>query len=235
MRFVQNMEKITIAIDGYSSCGKSTIAKALANKLGYTYIDTGAMYRAITLYCVENEIIRGNDLDIEKLKNALTEINISFQFNSDTNCSEIILNGKNVEDRIRMMDIADNVSKVSSVKEVRQKLVALQRKIGENGGIVMDGRDIGTIVFPNADLKIFMTAAHNIRVRRRFDEMKSKGIEASFEEISENIRNRDYEDTHREESPLTQASDAIVLDNSNLNRQQQLQFALKILKEKFDF
>ena len=219
-----NPEKIIIAIDGYSSCGKSTISRDLAKKLGYRYIDTGAMYRAVTYYLIKNKI------DIEDhhaVSDALTHIHIDFDYD-DAGKQITILNGENLEKYIRMADIVDNVSQVSTIKEVRHFLVSQQQKMGESKGIVMDGRDIGTVVFPNAELKIFMTANEDIRIQRRFAELETLGIKMSLEEVRENIRKRDYTDTHREESPLRQAEDAIVIDNTNLSREQQLEKAYRL-------
>jgi CMP/dCMP kinase len=235
-------KKIVIAIDGYSSCGKSTIARALAKELGYAYIDTGAMYRAVTLYLIENNLLnleelklKGeliNDLHIDNIENILEHISIRFKVNHITGISETYLNDKNVERDIRKMKVSENVSHVSTVKEVRKKMVRLQQKIGEEKNVVMDGRDIGTTVFPDADVKIFMTADHDVRVKRRYDELITHGIEVTVEEVSENIKSRDYEDTHREESPLTKAPDAVVLDNTHLSRREQLDFVLKLVHEK---
>lgn len=221
------MNKITIAIDGYSSCGKSTTAKALARKLGYSYIDTGAMYRAVTLYFSENNIDAD---DIVAVKNALDKIEITFRVNESKdseNISDVYLNGRNVEQEIRQMDVSNNVSKVSAIKEVRVKMVKLQQEMGKHKGVVLDGRDIGTVVFPDAELKIFMTANPFVRAKRRYDELKAKGTEVSMAEVQDNIEKRDYIDTHREESPLTQAKDAIVLDNTHLSREEQLEFVMR--------
>lgn len=222
------MKKINIAIDGYSSCGKSTLAKALAAKLGYVYIDTGAMYRAVTLYCLKNNLSGKNEI-----VSHLERINVSFQYNIQTEKSETYLNGKNVEREIRENTaVAENVSKISSIKEVRKKLVALQKELGREKGVVMDGRDIGTVVFPDAELKIFMTANHETRAKRRYDELMAKGVRVTMEEIMKNIELRDYEDTHRIENPLRKADDAVVLDNSELTYFSQLNFALKLAMEK---
>jgi cytidylate kinase len=223
------MSRITIAIDGYSSCGKSTLAKALAAKLGYSYVDTGAMYRAITLYCLRSGIIKNGELNIAALIEQLPDIDVSFRFNSTTKSSETYLNGENVEKELRTMEVSDNVSQVSTVKEVRAKLVALQRNLGRDKGVVMDGRDIGTNVFPNAELKLFMTADKDVRTQRRLDELTSKGQLVTFEEVQRNLEKRDYEDTHRKENPLSKARDAIVLDNSDLNKEQQVEYVLKLI------
>ena len=223
-------KKITIAVDGYSSCGKSTIAKALAARLHYNYVDTGAMYRAVTLYSLRNGLINGIELDQEGLVDELDQINIEFHFNQDTQTSEILLNGENVEEFIRQMDVNDWVSQVSAVGEVRRKMVKIQQKLGKGKGIAMDGRDIGTTVFPDAELKIFMTADINIRTQRRFEELELKQIPASFDEIQKNLIERDFEDMNRAESPLRKASDAVVLDNTFLSKEEQLSFVLKLVE-----
>lgn len=223
--------KITIAIDGYSSCGKSTIARDIAVQMHYNYVDTGAMYRAVTLYCLRNGLINGKDLDVDGLIDELDLIYIEFNFNQETLNSEILLNGENVEQYIRQMDVNDWVSQVSAVGEVRRKMVKIQQELGKGKGIAMDGRDIGTTVFPDAELKLFMTADINIRTQRRMDELESKQIAASFEEIKENLVQRDYEDMNRSESPLRKAQDAIVLNNSNLTQPQQLDIALNLIQQ----
>jgi cytidylate kinase len=224
-------KKITIAVDGYSSCGKSTIAKALAAQLHYNYVDTGAMYRAVTLYSLRNGLINGIELDQEGLVDELDQINIEFHFNQDTQTSEILLNGENVEEFIRQMDVNDWVSQVSAVGEVRRKMVKIQQQLGKGKGIAMDGRDIGTTVFPDAELKIFMTADISIRTQRRFEELELKQIPASFDEIQKNLIERDFEDMNRAESPLRKASDALVLDNTFLTKEEQLSFVLKLVEE----
>ncbi len=221
-----------IAIDGYSSCGKSTVARALANKIGYIYIDSGAMYRAVALYCLQNGIIADNTFSEDKVIRALGSINLHFELNILTNESEIVLNSKNVEKEIRGMNVASVVSAVSALAEVRETVVNLQRELGSRGNIVMDGRDIGTNVFPDAQLKIFMTADESIRAQRRFNELLSKGENISLEEVKSNISMRDYEDTHRKHNPLIKAVDAIVLDNTNMSMQEQLDFVLKLVIEK---
>lgn len=226
------MNKITIAIDGYSSCGKSTLAKQLAKKSGYSYIDSGAMYRAVALWCIENKAISNGIPDTEKLISNLDNIKIVFRFNEKEQRSETFLNGKNVEQEIRGMAVSEIVSKISSIKEVRQKMVALQRKFGEDKGVVMDGRDIGSVVFPNAELKLFMTADPAIRAKRRFDELKAKGTEVSMEDIIENLRLRDHEDTVRKENPLVKAEDAVVLDNSDLSPEEQFNVAWKLVEQR---
>ncbi len=226
------MNRITIAIDGYSSCGKSTLAKQLAKKLGYSYIDSGAMYRAVALWCLENNAIKNGVPDNEKIISNLENIKIEFRFHPEIQSSQTYLNGYNVEKEIRGMAVSEIVSKISSIKEVRQKMVALQRQFGEDKGVVMDGRDIGSVVFPNAELKLFMTADPTIRAKRRYDELQAKGTEVSMEEIAENLRLRDYEDTTRKENPLIQAADAVVLDNSNLTPEQQFDTAWNLVEQK---
>ena len=223
--------KITIAIDGYSSCGKSTIARALAARLHYNYVDTGAMYRAVTLYTLRNGLINGKQLDDEGLIDELEKVNIQFLFNPDNQVSEILLNGENVEQYIRQMDVNDWVSQVSAVGEVRRKMVKIQQELGKGKGVAMDGRDIGTTVFPDAELKIFMTADKDIRTKRRLDELESKGIYANFDMVRDNLLSRDQEDMSRVESPLRKADDAIVLDNSFLTREEQLEFVLQLVEK----
>ena len=215
-----NMKKITIAIDGFSSCGKSTMAKDLAREVGYIYIDSGAMYRAVTLYSIENGIFDGDIIDTEKLKKEIGNIHISFRLNKEGR-PETYLNDVNVEDKIRSMSVSSKVSPISALDFVRKEMVAQQQSMGAKKGIVMDGRDIGTTVFPNAELKIFVTATPEIRARRRYDELKAKGQEASFDEILENVKQRDYIDQHRDVSPLRKADDALLLDNTNLTIAQQ--------------
>ena len=218
------MKKITIAIDGFSSCGKSTMAKDLAREIGYIYIDSGAMYRAVTLYCLENGLFTTDGIDTAKLEAAMPDIRISFQLNPETQRPMTFLNGANVEDRIRTMEVSTRVSPVAALPFVREALVKLQQKMGQEKGIVMDGRDIGTAVFPDAELKIFVTASAEIRAQRRYDELKAKGQDASFEEILANVKERDYIDQNREVSPLRKADDAILLDNSNLTIEEQKQW-----------
>jgi CMP/dCMP kinase len=224
------MGKITIAVDGYSSCGKSTLSNDLAHALNYAYIDTGAMYRAVTLYCINKKIISPEKFSIGEIIAELPHIKLNFIFNKDK--SEIYLNGIGVEKEIRSMEVASLVSHVSAIAEVRMQMVTLQREMGKEGGIVMDGRDIGTTVFPNAELKIFMTADVYIRIKRRKLEMESKGIKVTEEEVRKNIQQRDEDDTTRKESPLRKAADALILDNSNLTREQQLKMALEWAKER---
>ncbi|MFZ4545051.1 MAG: (d)CMP kinase [Saprospiraceae bacterium] len=216
------MKKIIIAIDGYSSCGKSTLAKALSKKLHYAYVDTGAMYRAVTLYFLDHQI---NFNDASTIKDALEHIEIHFERIDGKNTT--FLNGINVENEIRSMRISDHVSDVAAISEVRKALVRQQKLMGKRKGVVMDGRDIGTVVFPEAELKIFLTADPEIRVQRRFDEMKQKGEDINIEEIRNNLSERDRIDTSRSDSPLKQADDALVLDNSGLSEQEQLEIALK--------
>ena len=218
--------KIIIAIDGHSSCGKSTVAKEIARKLNYIFIDTGAMYRAVTLYCLRNSLIDNGLVSISKLRDNLDQIKVYFRFNPDTGHNDIWLNGENVEEEIRLLAVSQNVSPVAAVAEVRHLLVALQQEMGKSKGIVMDGRDIGTVVFPDAELKIFMTAQPDVRAKRRFDELTAKGEQVSYEEIRTNIIERDRYDENRKESPLRKADDAIVLDNSFMSREEQLEWVL---------
>jgi cytidylate kinase len=224
--------KITIAIDGYSSCGKSTIAKALAAQLSYSYVDTGAMYRAVTLYCLQHGIIKDGAFVESEVVRALDDITLTFQFNPNTKTSETFLNGVNVEREIRRMEVSNLVSPISKIVAVRKRMVDLQREMGKDKGVVMDGRDIGTNVFPDAELKIFMTADPDVRVQRRLDELTSKGEFISKDDVRANLMSRDYEDTHRKENPLIKADDAVVLDNSELNREEQLEFVLRLVKER---
>lgn len=225
--------RINIAIDGYSSCGKSTLAKELAAQLQYIYVDTGAMYRAVTLFAVNNNCFNGDTLDKQALLQQLSAISIAFKNNAD-NKPEVHLNGQNAEEEIREMRVSQKVSSVAAVKEVRRLLVAQQQKMGEQKGVVMDGRDIGTVVFPQAELKIFMTASHEVRTRRRYEELVNQGKTVTRDEVSENLKHRDHLDTTRKEDPLKQADDAVVLDNSNLTRSQQLKIALRWAAEKIN-
>lgn len=221
------MKKITIAIDGFSSNGKSTMAKDLAHKIGYIYIDSGAMYRAITLYCLENNMFDNDKLDEAKLHSDISNIEISFALNSSTGLPETYLNGKNVEKEIRTMAVSGKVSQVSAIGFVRKEMVKQQQAMGKNKGIVMDGRDIGTVVFPDAEMKVFVTADADIRAKRRLDELRSKGdTDTTFEEVLENIKQRDYLDQNRDESPLVKAEDAILLDNSRMSKEQQIEWLL---------
>ena len=221
------MKKITIAIDGYSSCGKSTMAKDLASEIGYVYVDSGAMYRAVTLYALEHGIIQDGNIDEERLREQLPNIQISFQFNPERGRPDTYLNGVRVEDRIRTLEVSSHVSPVAALGFVREEMVRQQQRMGQEGGIIMDGRDIGTTVFPNAELKIFVTASPEIRAQRRYDELTAKGETCDMQEILRNVEERDYIDTHREISPLRQADDAIVLDNSHLTIEEQKQWLLR--------
>lgn len=222
-------KKITIAIDGYSSCGKSTLAKALAAELNYVFIDTGAMYRAVTLFLMRKGFVSSSSLEIDKIITCLPEIKLHFERNSETKRLEMYLNDENVEEEIRKMEVSNLVSKVSTIREVRQKLVAEQQKMGENGGVVMDGRDIGSVVFPNAELKLFITASPEIRAKRRFDELTAKGEIVTLAEISKNLIDRDYQDSNRTESPLIQTEDAIVVDNSEMSIDFQFNFVMQLV------
>ena len=210
------MKKITIAIDGFSSCGKSTMAKRLAAQLGYVYVDTGAMYRAVTLYALQQGFIDNDAFDKQALVEALPQVLVSF-----TSDGGVLLNNTRVDELIRGVQVSAWVSEVSSIKEVRQQMVQLQRGMGQNKGVVMDGRDIGTVVFPDAELKVFVTADAKVRAQRRYDEWQAKGVEVNFEEVLKNVQERDYLDQHRAESPLVQAADAVVLDNSFMSREEQ--------------
>lgn len=225
-------KKINIAIDGYSSTGKSTIAKRLAKILGYVYVDTGAMYRAVTYFAVKNHLISADFFKKEQLISMLDQIDLKFVFNKELGHSEIFLNGENVEEKIRNLEISNLVSRIAEVSEVRRKLVEQQRKIGENKGVVMDGRDIGTVVFPDAELKIFMTATAEKRAQRRYKEMTAKGEDVDFEEVLKNVTERDHIDTNREDSPLIRAEDAILLDNSNLDADETFQKVMLLVNEK---
>ena len=229
--FASTMYRITIAIDGYSSCGKSTLAKALASKLGLRYVDTGAMYRATTLYFLRRGVTPEMPDFVSRSVDLLPQVELSFQYNPALKFSETFLNGENVEREIRDMWVSNSVSQVSSIREVRQKMVALQKKMGRDKGVVMEGRDIGTNVFPDAEVKLFMTADVEVRMQRRYDELHSKGQMATMEEVRRNIEQRDYEDTHRSENPLIQAPDAVVLDNSDLNREEQLTFVVRLVED----
>ena len=228
----QPKQPLIIAFDGHSSCGKSSFAKTIAKELKYIYIDSGAMYRAVTLFAMQKGFIQNKVADQVALENSLPEIEIEFRSNSQTAQYETYLNGKNVEAQIRSMEVSENVSEVSKIKAVRQRLVALQQKMGERKGIVMDGRDIGTVVFPKADIKIFMTARLEVRAQRRFKELQDKGMAVSLQEVSENLSQRDYLDQNRAESPLKKADDAIILDNSDMTPAQQLEW-FQIILEKF--
>jgi CMP/dCMP kinase len=224
------MGKIIIAIDGHSSCGKSTLAKQMAQNLGYVYVDSGAMYRAVTLYAIRNHLIKNGAPDKDALIYSLSDIKLSFELNAE-NLPEIVLNGENVEKQIRSMEVSGMVSPVSVISEVRRFLVLQQRAIAKNKGVVMDGRDIGTVVFPNAELKIFLTASPEVRAERRYKELIEKGTPASYEDVLANLQERDYIDSNRDDSPLKQANDAVLLDNSNLTREEQFNEAMQLVKK----
>ncbi len=221
------MKKIVIAVDGYSSCGKSTMAKDLAKEIGYIYIDSGAMYRAVTLYCLQQGLFEGNEIDKEALRKQIAGIEIRFRIDPETKKPLTYLNGVNVESEIRTMKVSSKVSIVAAIDFVREALVAQQQMMGKEKGIVMDGRDIGTTVFPDAELKIFVTASAEIRAQRRYDELKAKGEENNFDEILKNVKERDYIDEHRAVSPLRKADDALLLDNSDLTIEEQKQWLMQ--------
>lgn len=227
------MKKIVIAIDGFSSCGKSTMAKDLAREVGYIYVDTGAMYRAVTLFAMRNDVFdaEGN-IDETRLKALLPDVKLTFQLNNETKLPEVCLNGENVERYIRTLEVSQHVSPIAALPFVREKLVEQQQAMGKEKGIVMDGRDIGTVVFPDAELKIFVTASAEIRAQRRFKELEAKGMPADFDEILQNVEQRDYIDTHRETSPLRQADDALVLDNSHLTIAEQKVWLMEKFNER---
>ncbi|WP_278793927.1 (d)CMP kinase [Leyella stercorea] len=227
------MKKIVIAIDGFSSCGKSTMAKDLAREVGYIYVDTGAMYRAVTLFAMRNDVFdaEGN-IDETRLKALLPDVKLTFQLNNETKLPEVCLNGENIERYIRTLEVSQHVSPIAALPFVREKLVEQQQAMGNEKGIVMDGRDIGTVVFPNAELKIFVTASAEIRAQRRFKELETKGMPADFDEILQNVEQRDYIDTHRETSPLRQADDALVLDNSHLTIAEQKVWLMEKFNER---
>ena len=211
------MKKITIAIDGHSSCGKSTMAKDLAREIGYVYVDTGAMYRSVTLYALRKGLFNTDgSVKTEELEAEMPNIHISFQFNAKTGRPDTYLNGEYVEKEIRSLEVSSHVSPIAAIGFVRRALVAQQQQMGKDKGVVMDGRDIGTVVFPDAELKVFVTASAKVRAQRRYDELKAKGMPADFDDILKNVEERDYIDSHREESPLRQADDAILLDNSDM-------------------
>lgn len=222
-------KKITIAIDGFSSTGKSTLAKQLARRLNYIYVDTGAMYRAVTLYALQQGFIDSSHFDAEALVTHLPKVTLKFVFNTEIVHSEVFLNNVNVERDIRSMEVSGFVSKVAALSQVREKLVEQQRFMGREKGIVMDGRDIGTVVFPDAELKIFMTAAADARAKRRFDELLGQSRDVSYDEVLKNIQERDYIDSHREDSPLQKADDAVVIDNTNLSIEEQFEKILKLV------
>ncbi len=225
------MKKITIAIDGHSSCGKSTMAKDLAREVGYVYVDTGAMYRSVTLYALRNGIFTNNVIDEEALRQQMANIQISFKFNAETGRPDTYLNGELVEHDIRTMEVSNHVSPIATLGFVREAMVAQQQQMGKDKGVVMDGRDIGTVVFPDAELKVFVTASAKVRAQRRYDELKAKGMEADFDEILKNVEERDYIDSHREVSPLRKADDAIELDNSNMTIAEQKQWLMDRFNE----
>lgn len=223
---------IIIAIDGYSSSGKSTFARRIAARLGYIFIDTGAMYRAVTLYALDNGAVVAGKVDKDRLAGMLDDIKITFKFNPGRGASDVYVNGENVEGRIRSIAVSNLVSEVSSIPEVREKLVAIQQELGRDRGVVMDGRDIGTVVFPDAELKIFLTADPAVRAKRRFDELSAKGEKVSYEEIERNVRERDRADETREISPLRRADDAVVLDNSRMTLHEQMEWVMRRVEEK---
>jgi cytidylate kinase len=223
--------KITIAIDGFSSTGKSTLAKQLAQQLGYIYVDTGAMYRAVAYFAMQNQLISVDSFNKVELVNQIKNIELEFKFNTELGFAEMYLNGANVEKAIRTIEVSGYVSKVAEVSEVRSKLVEQQQEMGKNKGIVMDGRDIGTVVFPDAELKIFMTASAATRAQRRFDELVQKGDAVTYEEVFKNVEERDYIDTHRDDSPLIMAEDAVEIDNSYLTREEQFQAVLDFQRQ----
>jgi cytidylate kinase len=225
------LKKITIAIDGFSSTGKSTLAKQLAKHLGYVYVDTGAMYRAVALFAMQKGYISSSSFDKQALINDIPNIKLHFEFNADLGFAEMFLNDVNVEKEIRTIEVSSFVSKVAEVSEVRAKLVEQQKEMGKNKAIVMDGRDIGTVVFPDAELKIFMTASAETRAQRRFDELQAKGDNVPYEDVLKNVQERDYIDTHRDDSPLVIADDAIEIDNSYLSREEQFAAVLELADE----
>jgi cytidylate kinase len=225
------MKKITIAIDGFSSTGKSTLAKQIANQLGYIYVDTGAMYRAVTYFAMQHNFVSETHLDTEGLIKNLSNVSLQFHFNESLGFAEMFLNNENIEQAIRTIEVSRLVSKIAELSEVRTKLVEQQQQMGQNKGIVMDGRDIGTVVFPNADLKLFMTASPQTKAQRRFDELLEKGQRVTFEEVLQNVQERDYIDTHREDSPLVKANDAIEIDNSNLSKKEQFDLVMELVNE----
>ena len=221
-------KKIVIAIDGHSSCGKSTMAKKLAKDLGYIYVDTGAMYRTVTLYALRQQLFEADgNVKAEELKQQMGQIEVSFALNPESRLPEALLNGENVEREIRGMEVSSHVSPIAALPFVREAMVDQQRRMGEATGIVMDGRDIGTTVFPQAELKVFVTASAEVRAQRRYDELQAKGMPADYEDILKNVQERDYIDSHREVSPLRQADDALLLDNSHLTREEQQQWLME--------
>lgn len=235
-RMIKSDKKIIIAIDGYSSSGKSTLAKEIAKLLDYKYIDSGAMYRAVTLFAIKNDIINteNHQVDENELRNLLNQIHINFKYNSENKKQETYLNDENVENEIRDMKVSDNVSFISKIGFVRKKMVAFQQEMGKEKGIVMDGRDIGTVVFPEAELKVFMNAKAEVRAERRYQELKENNIDVSYEEILKNVKKRDHIDETRDESPLKKAHDSVELDNSNMNRQEQLDWIIGLVKKRIN-
>lgn len=226
------MKKITIAIDGHSSCGKSTMAKDLAREVGYVYVDTGAMYRSVTLFALRNGLFNNDTINEEELRRRMPEIQISFKFNPETGRPDTYLNGELVEKDIRTMEVSNKVSPIAALGFVREAMVAQQQQMGKDKGVVMDGRDIGTTVFPDAELKVFVTASAEVRAQRRYDELKAKGMDADFDDILKNVQERDYIDSHREVSPLRKADDAIELDNSHMTIPEQKQWLLDRFNER---
>jgi cytidylate kinase len=231
MKTEDSSKKITVAIDGHSSCGKSTLAKEIAKKLSYIYIDSGAMYRGVALYCLRHDWVSSEHLDKEKIIEHLNEINLDFKYDESIKKPALYLNGEYVEDYIRTMAVSNVVSPIATIKEVREKLVEEQRKLAHSGGVIMDGRDIGSVVFPNAELKIFLTASPEIRAKRRYDELKSTNPDVNLEDIKSNLLERDRIDSTRAESPLIKTDDAWELDNSNLTRNEQLNLVLNKIRE----
>lgn len=226
------MTKITIAIDGFSSTGKSTVAKRLAATLGYVYVDSGAMYRAVTLYAMQNNYIASDCFDVKALVSQLDQIHVSFKFNPELGFAEVYLNGKNVEKNIRTLEVSQFVSQVATVSEVREQLVKQQKSLGKDKGVVMDGRDIGTVVFPDAELKVFITASAEKRAQRRYDELIERGDDVCYDDVLNNVQTRDHIDSTREDSPLIKASDAIEVDNSAMTIDEQFEFILKLSEDK---
>ena len=225
------MKKITIAIDGHSSCGKSTMAKDLAREVGYVYVDTGAMYRSVTLYALRNGLFTNEGIKEAELRQQMPNIQISFKFNPETGRPDTYLNGELIEQDIRTMEVSSHVSPIATLGFVREAMVAQQQQMGKDKGVVMDGRDIGTVVFPDAELKIFVTASAEVRAQRRYDELKAKGMEADYDDILKNVQERDYIDSHREVSPLKQAPDAILLDNSQMTIAEQKEWLMQRFNE----
>ncbi len=226
-------KRLTIAIDGYSACGKSTLAKDLAQTLGYVFIDSGAMYRGVTLFAMQQNMIENDVVAVQELIASLTGIQLSFEKSEQTDKAHLFLNGKDVENAIRLPEVAGFVSKIATIKEVREKLVAEQQEMGNVGGVIMDGRDIGSVVFPNADLKLFVTADSTVRAQRRLKELTEKGIDTTLEEVLKNLEERDYMDRTRAESPLIQTPDAVLIDTTNFTRESQLAFVVNLINERF--